>query len=255
MRRGGTALALAVVVFTATVSAAPARSLNGLKATVQFNATMTTTWSLGPYTTGEETCFAYVTHGVGSQSVILRQPGHATVSIVDFGGTISFQLPAANRAGPTKRAVGFPLAHVERKGTQETEARFTKNFVFTNCPSRPETERRDESSCGAHEVTWDVLPLVASGRISPTVETFPPADIEARCPYYGVKDPREGGNATELPQLMTFQAITPAAVRRALSPRHGKLILQGKQTLHKHEESTGLSVTQAFSWKMTLRRS
>ncbi len=99
------------------------------------------------------------------------------------------------------------------------------------------------------------MPLVASGRLSPNVATFPPADAEARCPYYGVKDPREGENATALPQLLTFQAITPAAVRRALSPRHGRLIVQGKQALHKHEEATGLSVTQSFSWKMTLSRS
>ncbi len=242
-----------VLLLGAANAASQARSLNGDRATVQFSGKMTTTWSLGPYEGGEEGCYSTSVSGAGKQIVELRQPGHANVTIADFGGTIAFQLPVEDRATPNKRAPGFPVGHLDREGVVEEDFQYAKNYPSPTCAPPPPPTRHDESGCGGHAINWDVLPLVANGRLYPNVETLAPPDATVRCPFFGVVG-KTDPNQTTLPNKLTFRRIGAAEVRRALGHRHGKLILQGAEAWKSHTVATELSATTSLSWKLTIIR-
>lgn len=242
-----------VLLLGATGAASQARSLNGDRATVQFSGRMVTTWSLGPYEGGEEDCYSTSVHGIGKQIVELRQPGHANVTIADFGGTIAFQLPVEDHASLAKRALGFPVGHLDREGLVEEDFDYAKNSPSLTCAAPPPPVRHDESGCGGHAINWDILPLVARGRLYPNVETFPPPDATVRCPFFGVMG-KTDPNETTLPNQLTFRRISATEVRRALGRRHGKLILQGTDEWKSHTAATELSATTGLAWKLTIIR-
>lgn len=254
MRRGASLVAsLTLLTIVAAVPAHAARSLNNDPATVQLSAKMTTTWSLGPYESSEDSCFLGSTHGSGKQIVEVRQPGHANVTIVDFGGTIAFQLPVADRASPTKRAPGFPIGNVQRDGVVEEDFSYARNSPSLTCGAPPEPNHRDESGCGERAINWDILPLVSAGRLYPNVETFPPTQTTLHCPFFGVPGKTDPNPAT-LPNKLTYRAISAAEVRRALGRRHGKLILQGSEEWKGRNEPSALTVATTESWKLTIIR-
>jgi len=237
----------------AAAPAGAARSLNNDRATVQLSAKMSTTWSLGPYEGSEDSCFAGSRHGSGKQVVEVRQPGHANVTIVDFGGTIAFQLAPEDRAGPSKRALGFPTGTVVREGVVEEDFAYAKNSPSLTCGAPPPPTHDDESGCGERSINWDIVPLFAGGKLYPNVETFPPPETTVHCPFFGVVGKTDPNPAT-LPNKLTFRAIGAAEVRRALGRRHGKLILQGSAEWKSHTEGTALTVATSESWKLTIIR-
>jgi hypothetical protein len=239
------------VLLWAGAAAAQARSLNGTRATVQFSAKMATTWSEGPYESSEEGCYSGSVHGSGKQVVELRQPGHANVTVVDFGGTIALQLPIEDRASPTKRGLGFPLGHLDREGVVEEDFAFAKNFPSLTCAPPPPPTHQDESGCGGHEINWDIVPLVSGGRLYPNVETFPPPEATVRCPFLGVVG-KTDPNATTLPNKLTFHSIGVAEVRRDLGRRHGKLIVQGTNAWKSHTAGTEATASTSLAWKLTV---
>lgn len=240
----------------AVVAAAPARaaSLNGARATEQFTGTMTTTWTMPPYEDSSDACFAGIRHGSGKQIVRLHMPGHAAVTIEDFGSSIAFQLPTADRAAPGRRGVGFPLAQIERDGMIEDQFSYVKNISSSECGAPPAPHQEDESGCGGYKINWDLAPLVAGGRLRPNVATYPPRELVANCPFFGVVG-KTDANPTAMPNSETFHAVSAASVRRALSPRHGKLIILGSQTWKStHEGTVEVNVTTTVTWKLTLIR-
>lgn len=181
-------------------------------------------------------------------------PGHANVTVVDFGSSIAFQLPTADRAAPGRRAVGFPVAQLNREGVIEDQFSYAKNIVSSECGAPPAPHQEDESGCGGFKINWDVAPLVAGGRLRPNVATFPPREALANCPFFGVVR-KTDANPTEMPDTETFHAISEASVRHALAPRHGKLIIHGSQTWKStHEGTVEVNVTTTVTWKLTLIR-
>ncbi len=254
MRKGGTLFVVVLCAMSASVATARGRSLNGARATVQFSGTMTTTWTVPPYEASNDGCFVETRHGSGKQTVVLHMPGHANVSIVDAGRSVAFQLSVADRAGPRKRAIGFPLGQLNRDGAIEDQFSFAKNIVSSECGAPPAPSQQDESGCGGHKVTWDVAPLVTGGRLYPNVATFAPNEAIVNCPFFGVVGKTDANTAT-MPNSATFHAVSVAAVRRALTPRHGKLIIHGSQTWNSAREGAlEVLARTTVTWKLTLIR-
>lgn len=269
VRRGIMLVALACAS-SATTAPAGATSLNGARATLQFNGTMSTTWTIPPQVVGGDQCFTETEHGSGKQLVEYRMPGHANVNIVDFGGSIDFQVPVANRAGPRKRGTGFPFAQLNLAATTEYEWSFAKNISgigqpghsgfgpievggSSECGPMPAPSLLDESGCGGHKIPWDAQALVLGGRLYPSTATFTPSEVKAHCPFHGVIG-KTNAEQTEMPNG-TFHGVSAAEVRRALRPRHGTLIIHGTQTWKSDKEGPlEVKATTTVTWKLVLIR-
>jgi hypothetical protein len=240
-------------------------SLNQQHATLQFVGTMTTNWTYHPQTeigSGGD-CYDSTTFGSGHQQVhydTRRQ--HVDVTIVDSGGTIAFQLDPAERARPHHLALGFRSADVGRAGLVETDFEFAPNHSLTCGPppgprkigeeQPPDPEVTDDSGCGGAKFPWDVYPIVEGGTFYPGLAGFIPSDM-IKCPIYA--SPGGDENLT-IPREATAH-VSVAAVRRALTPRHGKLIIQSSHHFHYSGSKFGpkdVTTTTTVSWKITLIR-
>jgi hypothetical protein len=255
--------ALAVLAFAvmmgpgATVRAA---SLNQQHATLQFEGTMLTHWTLPPQSGGQDDCFDLTEHGSGQQTMQFRSK-HVNVTIVDSGPSIAFQIEGIERAGPGHPALGFPGADAQRVGYIETDSEYAPNHSPTCGPvpkphkkgeqEAPDPHVVDASGCGGGKVPWDAQPLVIGNKLMPEVSTFLPNRLSVQCPFFGAISGDEQG---EMPNV-TATHISVSTVRQVLSHNHGKLIIHGSQHWrHSSQGSSDFTASTTLSWKVILIR-
>src|SRR5205807_1841017 len=109
---------------------------------------------------------------------------HVNVDIVDSGGSIAFQFPPSERAGPGHLALGFRAAHASRIGTVETVLQ-NSPFWSPGCAPAPAESFQDASGCGAKKVPWDMEPIEVGNEFQPQVFAFLPTKMLVSCPIFG----------------------------------------------------------------------
>lgn len=256
--RLGTLATLALAL--ALGGAARAASLDQEHATLQFEGTMLTHWTLLPQDGGSDDCFDATEHGNGQQTMHFRSK-HVNVTIVDAGPSISFQIEGTERARPGHPALGFPGADAQRVGYIETDYEYAPNHSLECGPvpkphkqgeqESPDPNVVDASGCGGGRVPWDAQPIVVGNKLMPEVSTFLPNELSVKCPFFGAISGDEQG---EMPNV-TATHISVSTVRNVLSNEHGKLIIHGSQHWrHSSHTSPDFTSLTTVSWKMTLIR-
>lgn len=255
-------LALALVAMVLPVTASGA-SLNQQHATLQFEGTMTTRWTYHPETGSYTECYDSVTHGSGHQQVHYNtRRQHVNVTIVDSGGSIAFQLQPDERARPNHVAVGFRTADVGRVGLIETDFERSSSPSQTCGPppgprkigelQSPDPEVTDDTGCGGAKFPWDVQPFAEGDKFHLGLAGFIPSDM-VKCPIYA----SPGGDENLTFPSQTTANVSIGEVRRALSRRHGKLIIHGSHHWHYNGPKFGpkdITTTTDVTWKLTLIR-
>jgi hypothetical protein len=258
--RPGILATLACALALAGATSARAANLNQQHATLQFEGTMLTHWTLPPQDGGSDECFDATEHGSGRQTIHFKS-NHVNVTIVDSGPSIAFQIERGERARPRHLALGFRGADAERVGFIETEYEYAPNHSLTCGPvpkphkrgeqEAPDSHLVDASGCGGDKVPWDAQPIVVGSKLMPEVATFLPTDLRVQCPFFGAISGDEQG---EMPNV-TATHVSVSEVRRVLSHKHGKLIIRGSHDWrHTSEVSPQFSSTTTVNWKAILIR-
>ena len=252
-------LVLAVLACAPPAVAASARAaanLDGVRATLKFSGTMDTSWSAADQLDYQDDCFIHSVDGSGRQTLSLSTRGHAVVTIQDSGGTIAFQLPTEDRATETRRATGWRLAHVTRRG-EFSHIQANRGDRRDVCEPAPPASVSDASGCGTFDVPGMVEPYEARGRLVMASDVFLPGGIGAACPFFEVD--KIGGQSTgAFPEVMSAK-ISAAKIRRVLGRRDGRLVVRGgKRWTDRHplgDLGGAVSVRTSVRWSATLVRS
>jgi hypothetical protein len=247
-----TVIATVIATAVAHAVAAQAASLDGLQVTLQFKGHLHTDWSFPGTETGDDGCYVETTSGSGSQTMDFDMHGNrATMGIVDAGGSLSFQLPTRERAGPNKLALGFRGAHVSRIGNIKTV--FAKSVHWdASCYPQPEEQFAENSGCGEKYVPWDAAPLDSEGTFYPDVFVFLPTHMLSACP---TKSPSSIDTTDSFPTKAKTH-IPLNELRDVLGKKNGKLIILGHHRYHTEDTQGEFEVTATtlIDWKMILIR-
>jgi hypothetical protein len=248
------AAACAPSMIVAPAAAAP--NLNGVKATLSFTGTMNTRWSAADQLDYQDDCYIHSVDASGLQTVALSTRGRAVVTINDTAGVIAFQLPTEDRATSTKRATGWGLALVTRRGDY-TRIQTNRGDRRDVCDPAPPNDVSDSSGCGTFHVPGMVEPYAARGRLIMSNSVFLPGSLAAGCPFFEV-DGIGGQGSGAFPDVMSVK-ISAAKIRRALGRRDGRLTIRGRQRwTDRHPLGNlggGISVTTTVRWSATFVRS
>jgi len=231
---------------------ASAASLNGLHVTLQFQGTMATVWSFPGTQIGDDGCYVSTESGSGSQTMDFNtHRQHVNMNVVDAGGSIAFQLPPGERAGPNHFALGFRGADVSRIGNEKTV--FDKSQFWTpGCIPQPMEHFADTVGCGEKHVPWDMTPIDIGNKFYPEVAAFLPTHMLTQCPTFGPSNAR--GTESFPPATQTHVPLSE--VRHVLGRKHGKLIIHGQHRWHTEDRQGEFEVTATTTvhWKVILIR-